>query len=1506
MWRRRLHQPHNLALEARHSDDQVHETESDQEFALDGRTARIANESVASMSPTTPNSVTIANRRANDRKRPARGTQGITRPERKIRKRKSVGTLSRKKRRRPKQEYWPIKDIVDEETREDGTTRYLVEWEGCDNTGKPYKPDWVQEVTDDALQAWQAQHKKHPIDNNPDDSDHKPDSRSRTSSRHLSEGPDAPSIASHTRKASEGLDATVDLAGLRSRSKRQKVALDAEDTEKISSNIRPPEDSEESDSLKEDPREKKIIVELKQSPSFDPSVYLAIQLSQGSQPQITAEAPKEDPLPSQTTSTQEGLLSNRTIPDSQEPSAFSTSDSSRNDPGQDPGTQTEIPPTQPDVVRENSIAPSQSDQNLGETAAEIPSHQRDWAASRQTPVPESVPSLEATASPQPSESGGQSVSTHHSNFLQTVLNSPRSETQDPFSSLLGVPASLSSAAPAQLDIHQSRGQVVDYISFNHTSSAWSSHTVSPHQSQIDAVRAHYSSQAAQIVPHSLSQSEGILSPSFAQDFSAYNTSSDRDDILSESSQRPRSEPRGSRGSSQALFGLHGNSRISLSTPPIHGVGTPPEPFHSLIHLGADKSSDERTAPKARTADSRSQSSLSSREFTLGSQLSDCSVARHSYRPAAPRNMMEGAARGSEQPLSMKERLRQIRERNFGLTPVDAPPIPATEQISANGLGVVDHPPEVPTEPVEPLSISPALLVPSVEMDLLEESHPVFESKINDSAPISGPIFESTAIPTSYDPIADGQPATLDPSALTLSIENDIIEPENEDDGSTSIPTDDGQPHSDQLDSTDAAPIVDDVPEAPEPNILPYIESEPNEFIVTLPLASNIRPQYVEIIKETNDDLVAYNAAFTDPPFRTPEPALVAKVDRMFNRLLDACDIPPSLDAVQKIPPAKITKYIRSTNSKFSFLGRFLEQLFNRETPPDKSILVLVRPGPLIDLLNNLCQTAGFEQCQLQGEFVTIVGSSDATSSGTSWVRSDVVVTVYPTSDQPYALQPEYDVVIAFDHTYRQDLMPPRTKESPPLTLVLVTTTSIQHINMRISDKIEPLSRKNYLLLALCASVPEMLSPDSGHVEAHQAAELFADYTNDPDDDDFYWNHQEPPRPIFEHIVTSSQVAALQSSVWPSGSMEVTTNRKRSLGEVDEGESEAKRPKMAQPEIVTTSTIASPHIPDSIKVFLGGDVAATEASAVIQISVAKAEALAAQMAKLEAELEKTRSERDQFRELADRTKREVDSWTTSMKRIQPRYMAALRDRGIFQKERDTALENQREMSAQLQSTKKDLSTASQKNGELKQKLAEAQESLLSGDSPDLAKMTRIEKEVEEARVKVSDFEKKAASAQRDREFASNEYQNASHRAFELRKENDALQQQIIELARKADDNIVLINQTQQRNEVGELVRLLEEQRTIVKDRENELNRAREQLAVLKNGRRETRQSSVPRSPRLGVSSPRTVRRAATEAASGAGSRGTSPSFDVGGTIMPGIGSLFAGQQQGNGRYAHLRD
>lgn len=297
-----------------------------------------------------------------------------------------------------------------------------------------------------------------------------------------------------------------------------------------------------------------------------------------------------------------------------------------------------------------------------------------------------------------------------------------------------------------------------------------------------------------------------------------------------------------------------------------------------------------------------------------------------------------------------------------------------------------------------------------------------------------------------------------------------------------------------------------------------------------------------------------------------------------------------------------------------------------------------------------------------------------------------------------------------------------------------------------------------------------------------------------------------------------------------------------------------------------------------------------------------------MAKLETELETTRSQRDQYRDLADRSKREVDSWTASVNRIQPRYMAALRDRGISQKEREIAVNDQKKMTGTLQSTQATLASVKQENAELKRSLSEARASLLSGDNPELVKMVRLEQEAGQARTKMAELEEKARLAEENRQYAFDAYQSGSQNALDLRRELDDLQQQIVDLTRKANDNIVKINQTQQHNEVRELLRVIEEQRTIVKDRENELNRAKEQLASLKNGRRETRQSSVPRSPRLNVSSPRNPgRRAATEAASGSASRGASPTpFEVGGNLMPGIGSLFAGQQQGNGRYSHLRD
>lgn len=300
-----------------------------------------------------------------------------------------------------------------------------------------------------------------------------------------------------------------------------------------------------------------------------------------------------------------------------------------------------------------------------------------------------------------------------------------------------------------------------------------------------------------------------------------------------------------------------------------------------------------------------------------------------------------------------------------------------------------------------------------------------------------------------------------------------------------------------------------------------------------------------------------------------------------------------------------------------------------------------------------------------------------------------------------------------------------------------------------------------------------------------------------------------------------------------------------------------------------------------------------------------------MAKLEADLVGMRTQRDQFRDLSDRSKKEVDSWDGWVQKMQPRYMAAMRDRGIMKKDRDDARNEAKTLSFKLSQATKENTTLTTANAELKEKLGEATTSLLNSDNPEIAKITRLEKDLQEATDKLASQEKRLALRDNDYCYLQDRYQEASESAAGLANEKAALEQRNEELTRKADDNILRINQTQSRNEVKELVRQVSEQRTIVREREMELGRVREQLAAYKNSRRETRQSPVPRSPRLGVLSPRNAggsRAHSHSAVTGAGSRGTSPAAPSGAYEGGGGGSgpHFFGQNGGNGRYSHLRE
>jgi chromosome segregation ATPase len=260
------------------------------------------------------------------------------------------------------------------------------------------------------------------------------------------------------------------------------------------------------------------------------------------------------------------------------------------------------------------------------------------------------------------------------------------------------------------------------------------------------------------------------------------------------------------------------------------------------------------------------------------------------------------------------------------------------------------------------------------------------------------------------------------------------------------------------------------------------------------------------------------------------------------------------------------------------------------------------------------------------------------------------------------------------------------------------------------------------------------------------------------------------------------------------------------------------------------------------------------------------------------------------------------------------MEAMEERGKFAAECKTAKEEASMLRERLKSCWAEIETLKATRTELKKKLAEANDALLHSSNPEIIKMTELERNLNEANVQIQRFETQKVVMQSDLDYSKNSYDKASQRATELAIENRAYAKRVEELKRKADDNVVEVNRKQARNEVRILSQQIKEEKNLVREREAELGRVREELRALKSGRRETRQSSVPRSPRhMGVMSPRHGTRGPSARGGPSSSRGTSPAplmpiFD--GPTVPGNGvaqnaAAFT-QGPGANRISHLRD
>ncbi|KAI1438704.1 hypothetical protein GGR50DRAFT_637433 [Xylaria sp. CBS 124048] len=858
----------------------------------------------------------------------------------------------------------------------------------------------------------------------------------------------------------------------------------------------------------------------------------------------------------------------------------------------------------------------------------------------------------------------------------------------------------------------------------------------------------------------------------------------------------------------------------------------------------------------------------------------------------------------ESPLSAKERFRRFREGHFnkpslaGSTSTAAPSPPPLE-VSTGAISSVAYNPsprmETHTDSEKASTVSAA--TPLVSPSLLHRSgaaqrqaESYFEAR---DPPLADTLPDVTPM-VSYGSLQLEQPATLDPSTLTLSIENDA-------DGSPSAPTDDdglatGPPVSRSSNSSG-----EETRAGYQQRLLSHGPTEPGEYIITLPFQSSSRTQYNDIIRENEALMIEYNAAFRVLPHKTPRPDLVDRLDIMFSRLFDMCDFPPFLDTLPSMSPEQLTKHAIGTNAKFSFVAELLDNL--QILNSDKRVLIFARPGKLLELLGGVVQSRGYHFL-LSGQ--EVIGTADA--------KHPLTVALCSTSDEASSIPKNFDVVIAFDHTFRPELMSSTNECSPPIMLTLVNIASIQHLNMCIGEDLQPLERKVVLMLALAKAMRFIEDPDPSE-SLFSVAEKFSRriQMRDDDDDGFYWEPQPLPAEILDDLcIASSQFETTQLSTQNLRTDQHSGSRKRShIDEVDD-ENVSKRPKMTQTQLISPLS----HISDDLRYLLGDSLAEVSKDATVTLPISKLRALSSKVYELESKLGASEARANEFRQLSDRAQTECNGYVSSINKIQTRYMDALRERGIFEAECKVAQEQASILGNSLDSCRTEIATLKVTRTELEKKLAEANDALLHSSNPELVKMAELEKALKIANKEVQRLEKNMVVMQSDTDYSKNLYNEASKRAAELSAENRSHEKKIQELQRLVEGNILEVNKVQSRNEVRILAQQIKEQRSLVREREAELNRIKEELRMVKNGRRETRQSSVPRSPRLsslGIMSPRNGTRGPSAMAGGpSSSRGTSPQppmavFD--GPVAPGNGvqsSALLNQGPVANRFAHLRD
>ncbi|PHH72857.1 hypothetical protein CDD82_5771 [Ophiocordyceps australis] len=653
----------------------------------------------------------------------------------------------------------------------------------------------------------------------------------------------------------------------------------------------------------------------------------------------------------------------------------------------------------------------------------------------------------------------------------------------------------------------------------------------------------------------------------------------------------------------------------------------------------------------------------------------------------------------------------------------------------------------------------------------------------------------------------------------------------------------------------------------------------SECIITLPFQSSHRPLYDDTLLSAQEEASEFGQVFSAEAFAEPDESLVRKIDQLFGRLYNICDYPQDTvgTVIEDLPPAQLAKYCCDGNPKFNFIFELLQGLRK-----ESKVLVVARSVELLRLLHHMVEALEVDcTCAATGKL-----------AGSSHMSAVHVTLVLPTE---HVNPLDFDLVVAFDHSFTSSFVAKSLSSmnyisKRLLLLMLVTTHSIEHIDLCLPEGLGRTERKNALLSGVVKARTLVAEPDRGCPEPHEVAANLFDFLNG---ETSILSLEPVPVPddvldIFVSSQTRSQSLILDAS-------QESSALKRKHDGLDDKDDESKR---LCTLLNKTSAVDSnePPLSDDIQEMLDSAGYSTTPANSSKMQVKVPINVLQSLAETIAENRRAMAANDlevEYKAVINNLEARVKEYERSTNDIYKGYRAALEDRTKFE-------EAKNEAEAALKLAADEVQKENDKTDKEMARLHTKIERLLgtaTGGSEE-SRLARHERLLEEAEEKIRVLEKRLSNANNDAEYVRSSYREASSAASALGEENTKLKNQI-----KASSNLEKVHQIQARNEVQLFEGNITALKAQVKDRETELDRLRDELRQLKNGRRETRQVSVPRSPRMNVMSPRTSR-----AMAGPASRGNSPAplTALDGAAMPSGMQYTSTQQPGNGRWNPLRE